>query len=178
MMPPAHDLQKDRLVAGLEEEIDHFELQLDLQKSGKLDPRVFSELRLRRGAYGQRYDNGQRHNGLESRELPYPNTTTKGPNTLWDAPGMHRIKIPYGALTATQLETLADLAEEVSNSIVHITTRQDIQMHYVKINDVPQGLEDLAQAGITSREACGNTVRNVTACHKAGTCANEVFEDR
>ena len=82
-------------------------------KQGKIDEKVFSETRLRRGTYGQRYDNGQRHDGIESRTLSYPSELlTKGPSTLWDAPGMQRIKIPFGGLNARQLEVLAELAEE------------------------------------------------------------------
>ena len=67
--------------------------------------------RLRRGAYGQRYDNGQRWDGLQTQNLKYPSgALTKGPNTLWDAPGMQRIKVPFGGLNARQLEVIAELA--------------------------------------------------------------------
>ena len=63
-------------------------------RQNKIDEKVFAETRLRRGAYGQRYDNGQRHDGVQTQKLPYP-PLTKGPDTFWDAPGMERIKIPY-----------------------------------------------------------------------------------
>jgi sulfite reductase (ferredoxin) len=89
---------------------------------------------------------------------------------------MQRIKIPFGAVTADQLETLADLAEEYSDSIIHITTRQDFQLHFVHLEDTPTVMRRLAAAGITTREACGNTVRNVTACPRAGVCADETFD--
>ena len=95
---------------------------------------------------------------------------------MWDAPGMQRIKIPGGGLNAAQLETLADLAEEYSDGIAHITTRQDFQLHYVHIDDTPSLMRRLAAAKITTREACGNSVRNVTACPYAGVCPDEAFD--
>ena len=72
---------------------------------------------------------------------------------------MQRIKIPAGGLNAAQLETLAELAEEYSDGIAHITTRQDVQLHYVHIDDTPTLMRRLAAAKITTREACGNTVQ-------------------
>src|SRR5438445_3427432 len=69
--------------------------------------------------------------GRAKQSLSYPTAGTKGPNTLWDAPGMQRIKIPFGGLNATQLETLAELAEEYSDGIAHVTTRQDFQLHLI-----------------------------------------------
>ena len=75
-----------------------------------------------------------------------------------------------------QLETLAELAEEYSDGIAHVTTRQDFQLHYVHIEDTPSVMRRLAAAGITTREACGNSVRNVTACPYAGVCPDEVFD--
>ena len=157
-------------------EIDVFENEIALKKQGKIEDKVFAETRLRRGAYGQRYDNGQRHDGVESRKLSYPQEAlTKGPGTLWDAPGMQRIKIPFGGLNAAQLEVLADLAEEYSDGIAHVTTRQDIQLHYIHIEDTPALMRRLAAVDITTREACGNSVRNVTACHLAGVCRDQSF---
>ena len=161
----------------LAREIDIFEAEIALRKQGKLDERLFAETRLRRGAYGQRYDNGQRHNGKTVQRIEYPSgSLTKGPSTLWDAPGMQRIKIPGGGLNASQLETMAELAEEYSDGIAHVTTRQDFQLHYVQIEDTPTVMRRLAAAGITTREACGNSVRNVTACPYAGVCTDEVFD--
>src|SRR5882762_12028095 len=152
-------------------EIEQFEAQINLRKQGKIEEKVFAETRLRRGAYGQRYDNGQRHDGVKTQHLQFPATTlTKGPDTMWDAPGMQRIKIPFGGLTPAQLETLADCAEEYSDSILHVTTRQDFQLHFVHIEDTPTLMRRLAASGITTREACGSSVRNVTACPLAGVC--------
>lgn len=159
------------------EEIDLFENQMELRKQGKLDEKVFAELRLRRGAYGQRYDNGKRYDGKQTQEIAFPRKgLTKGPDTEFDAPGMQRIKIPYGWMTAEQLEVLSDLAEEYSNGILHVTTRQDIQLHFVDIEDTPDMHRRLAAVGITTREACGNSVRNVTGCPKAGICRGELFD--
>lgn len=158
-------------------EIDIFEGQIQLKREGRVDDRVFAETRLRRGIYGQRYDNGQRHDGVATRELVYPSGgLLKGPDTLWDAPGMQRIKLPYGGITPEQLEVIADLSEEYSDSILHITTRQDIQLHYVHIDDTPDLMRRLAAVGVTTREACGNSVRNVTGCPLAGVCRTETFD--
>src|SRR5947209_13378608 len=159
----------------LAKEIDAFESQITLRKLGKIEEKVFAETRLRRGTYGQRYDNGKRHDGITQQTLPYP-PLTKGPDTMWDAPGMQRIKIPFGGLNPTQMRVLADLSEEYSDAICHITTRQDIQLHYVHIEDVPSVFRRLAAVGITTREACGNSVRNVTACPLAGICHTEAFD--
>jgi sulfite reductase (ferredoxin) len=158
-------------------EIDQFEAQIALRKQGKIEERVFAETRLRRGTYGQRYDNGHRHDGVQTQDLHYPNDPlTKGPETVWDAPGMLRIKIPFGAMTPTQMRVLADLSEEYSDRICHVTTRQDIQLHYIHIEDSPAIFRRLAAVGITTREACGNSVRNVTACPLAGICHTEAFD--
>src|SRR3954468_8866055 len=159
----------------LAKEIDAFEAQISLRKLGKIEEKVFAETRLRRGAYGQRYDNGQRHDGLTTQKLSY-STLTKGPDTFFDAPGMQRIKIPFGGLNPQQMIVLAELAEEYSDNIVHITTRQDVQLHFIHIEDTPDIFRRLAAVGITTREACGNSVRNVTACPLAGVCHTESFD--
>jgi len=168
---------KARMAPDLAREIDIFETQIELRKQGKLDERVFAETRLRRGVYGQRYDNGQRHDGQKVQKLKLPSDgLTKGPETVWDAPGMLRIKIPFGGLNPEQMEALADLSEEYSDAISHVTTRQDIQYHFVHIDDTPTLMRRLAVVGITTREACGNVVRNVTACPLAGVCRDETFD--
>ena len=167
----------DKMDPEMGREVDIYETQMELRRQGKLDEKIFAETRLRRGVYGQRYDNGQRHDGIRSQELAYPsNGGTKGPETVWDAPGMQRIKIPYGGVTPEQMEGLADLAEEYSDGILHVTTRQDFQLHFVHIDDTPELMRRLAAVGITTREACGNSVRNVTACPLAGVCRDEVFD--
>ena len=129
-------------------EIETFAAEVERLNRGEVGDDDFKRFRLQQGIYGQRQDGEQ----------------------------MVRTKLPAGRITSGQMRCMADFAEKYSHGVLHITTRQDIQLHYVKIDDVPQGLEDLAKAGITTREACGNTVRNVTACHKAGTCSTEVFD--
>jgi sulfite reductase (ferredoxin) len=167
----------DRIPQQLGSEIDLFEGQVELKKQGKLDDKIFAETRLRRGVYGQRYDNGLRDDGTGQKPLTFPcGGLTKGPDTVWDAPGMMRIKIPFGKLGAEQLDVLSELAEEYSDSILHVTTRQDIQLHFVHIEDSPDMMRRLAAVGITTREACGNSVRNVTGCEYAGVCATQAFD--
>jgi sulfite reductase beta subunit-like hemoprotein len=89
---------------------------------------------------------------------------------------MVRVKIPWGGLTARQLECLADLAEAAPRGVGHITTRQNIQFHFVKPEDLTATLKRLAEVGLTTREACGNTVRNVAACPHAGVAPDEPFD--
>src|SRR3984885_2874343 len=131
-MPTWKEKRAGKMDPQMAEEIDVFESQMALRKAGKIDEKVFAETRLRRGAYGQRYDNGQRHDGIAQQHLPYP-PLTKGPETFWDAPGMQRIKIPFGGVNPEQMMVLAELAEEYSDGICHITTRQDFQLHFVHI---------------------------------------------
>ncbi len=171
------DILQGKMPDDLAHEIDIFEGQMILRKQGKIDEKVFAETRLRRGTYGQRYDNGQRHDGIQTRALEYPSgELTKGPDTIWDAPGMQRIKVPYGGLTIAQMEVLAELADEYSDGILHVTTRQDFQLHYIHIEDTPDLMRRLASVGLTTREACGNSVRNVTACPLAGVCRDQTFD--
>src|SRR6202011_1496285 len=106
---------------ALAREIDIYETEIALRKQGKVEERLFAETRLRRGVYGQRYDNGQRHDGLKVQSIPFPSgSLTKGPMTMWDAPGMLRIKVPFGGLSAAQLDVLAEVAEEYSDCILHV----------------------------------------------------------
>ena len=79
-------------------------------------------------------------------------------------------------MTPEQMDVLCELAEETSDQILHVTTRQDIQLHFVHIEDTPDLMRRLAAVGITTREACGNAVRNVTACPIAGVCGAESFD--
>src|SRR5687768_11645137 len=179
-MKASHAIWKERLAGRMPEawakEIDAFETEIELRKQGKIDEKIFAETRLRRGTYGQRYDNGQRHDGTESKQLPFPDRYSKGHNTLWDAPGMQRIKVPFGGLSPAQLEVMAELAEEYSDGIAHVTTRQDFQLHFIHIENTPTIMRRLASVGITTREACGNSVRNVTACPFTGICTDETFD--
>jgi sulfite reductase (ferredoxin) len=136
------------LPTDVRDEIDVFETQLRRVQNGQTPEKVFTEFRLRHGVYGQRQDGVQ----------------------------MQRIKIPLGRLTTEQMICLADLSEEVSDGISHITTRQDVQFHFVDINETPNMMRRLAEVGITTKEACGNVVRNVTACPESGVCQTEEFD--
>ncbi len=136
------------LPPDIRQEIDIYETELRRVQSGLVDEKLFTEFRLRRGVYGQRQDRVQ----------------------------MQRIKIPMGRLRADQLTALADIAEEYAVGVLHITTRQDFQCHFVDIDDTPNLMRRLAQVGITTREACGNVIRNVTCCPHAGVCTDEAFD--
>ena len=132
----------------IKQELDVFETELRRVQQGLMPEKVFLEFRLRHGVYGQRQVGVQ----------------------------MQRIKIPLGMLNTRQMEQLADLAEEYADAVCHITTRQDIQLHFVNINDTPNLMRRLAEVGITTREACGNVVRNVCSCTRSGVCQEEAFD--
>lgn len=122
--------------------------KITMFQSGKLDSEAFRAFRLTRGVYGQRQD---------------------GVNMI-------RIKLPIGRLTPDQLTRIADISDKFASSNLHITTRQDIQLHYVKLTDAPQLWASLEEKGITLREACGNTIRNLTASPFAGIDPDEPFD--
>ncbi len=130
-------------------DIEKFEKMLALYLNGEIDEERFRIFRLNNGIYGQRQGG---HNQ------------------------MVRIKAPYGSVGPEQLEMLAHVAETYSRGWGHITTRQNIQMHFVQLERVPEVLRDLASVGLTTREACGDTVRNVVGCHLAGACPFEVLD--
>src|SRR5205807_1342362 len=89
---------------------------------------------------------------------------------------MVRVKIPHGRLTPDQLDLLGDIAADYSRGWGHITTRQNFQFHFVELNNTPEIMRRLASQGMTTREACGDTVRNVAGCHLAGACPFEVLD--
>ena len=136
------------LPPDIRQEIDIYETELRRVQSGLVDDKLFTEFRLRHGVYGQRQDRVQ----------------------------MQRIKIPMGRMRADQLNSLADIAEEYAVGVLHVTTRQDFQCHFVDIDDTPNLMRRLAEVGITTREACGNVIRNVTCCPHAGVCPDEAFD--
>jgi sulfite reductase (ferredoxin) len=129
-------------------ENDRFIAQIEQYRRGELDADVFKPIRLKHGVYGIR-----------------------GSDTH-----MVRVKLPGGRVTAPQFAKLGDIAERYGRGIGHVTTRQDIQYHWVTLEDVPRLLRELESVGITTREACGNSVRNVTACPLAGICSKEEFD--
>lgn len=131
-----------------EKDLEEFVATLEAYERGDISAAEFKTFRLHRGIYGQRQDGVQ----------------------------MIRVKIPQGILDGRQLRALARVAREFSRGFGHVTTRQNLQFHFVKMERVPEALGILAQAGLTTREACGNAVRNVTACASAGVCPTETFD--
>ncbi len=132
----------------VEKDIVELERKIRKFKEGTMDEEKFRSLRLARGVYGQRQPGVQ----------------------------MVRIKLPYGKVTANQLRRIADVSDEYSTGRLHITTRQDIQIHYVDLERTPELWAQLEKDEVTLREACGNTVRNVTASETAGIDPNEPFD--
>lgn len=160
----------------IKENISNFESEIQLKKQSKVEDKLFAETRLRLGLYGQRYDNGFRFDGNETQTIQFPNEgITKGPETQWDAPGMVRIKLPKGDVTPDQIEVITQLSEEYSDCVNHITTRQDIQLHYIHIEDTPDLMYRLGAVDITTQDACGNSVRNITTHPSSGVSSKEVF---
>jgi len=132
----------------VEKDIIDLEQKIHAFKNNAIDEEKFRSLRLARGVYGQRQQGVQ----------------------------MVRIKLPMGRFTAKQLKKIAYVADEYGSGNLHITTRQDIQLHYVELDRTPQLWEELEKDQITLREACGNTVRNVTASSTAGVDIDEPFD--
>jgi sulfite reductase beta subunit-like hemoprotein len=130
-------------------DIEKFEEQLQRYLDGDLEEDVFRVFRLNNGIYGQRQGG---HNQ------------------------MVRVKVPYGSITPEQLDRMAHVADTYSRSWGHITTRQNIQFHFVQLERIPEVMRDLAEVGLTTREACGDTVRNVQGCHLAGACPYEALD--
>jgi sulfite reductase (NADPH) hemoprotein beta-component len=131
-----------------ESDIDEFVDMLGKYERGDIAPEDWRRFRLLRGTYGQRQDNVQ----------------------------MLRIKIPQGILTGPQLRALAGVGARYSRGFGHVTTRQNVQFHFVPLADCETALRQLADEGLTTREACGNSVRNITGCNYAGTSTTEVFD--
>ena len=132
----------------VEKDIIDLERKIRLFRDGKIDEEKFRSLRLARGIYGQRQPGVQ----------------------------MVRIKLPYGKVTTKQLRRIADISDEYAHHNLHATTRQDIQIHFVSLDRTPELWAKLEQDEITTREACGNTVRNVTASPTAGIDPKELFD--
>jgi sulfite reductase beta subunit-like hemoprotein len=142
-------LGRTRLSFASEADIDEFVATLERFENGDLTPDQWRAFRLVRGTYGQRQPGDVQ---------------------------MLRIKVPQGVLTVPQLDALAEVGERFSRGFGHITTRQNIQFHFVKLHDVETAMRILADAGLTTREACGNSVRNITCCPQAGVSPTELFD--
>src|SRR5262245_48358272 len=130
------------------QDIITLEKKIRLFRDGKIDEEKFRSLRLARGIYGQRQPGVQ----------------------------MIRIKLPFGRVTTKQLRRIADISDEYASSNLHATTRQDIQIHFVSLDRTPELWTKLEKDDITLREACGNTVRNITAADIAGIDPEETFD--
>jgi sulfite reductase beta subunit-like hemoprotein len=134
---------------GKEEETEIFGQNVKLFRKGKISEDDFRRFRLQHGAYGSRLQQNY---------------------------SMVRIKVPSGEMTPEQLEKIASLSEAFSIGSAHVSTRQNIQLHWVQLEDVSEVMRGLVEVGLTTREACGNTVRNVMCSHFAGICADEEFD--
>jgi len=134
--------------ALVEKDIIELEKKIRLFREGKMDEEKFRSLRLARGVYGQRQQGVQ----------------------------MVRIKLPYGKMTLAQWNRIADVSDEYSTGNLHLTTRQDIQIHFVSLDRTPELWAELEKDDVTIREACGNTVRNITASDTAGIDPDEPFD--
>ena len=132
----------------VQKEILDLDKKIRLFRGGQIPEEKFRSLRLTRGVYGQRQPGVQ----------------------------MVRIKLPFGRVTVKQLLRIADVSDEYASRNLHLTTRQDIQIHFVSLDRTPELWDKLANDDITLREACGNTVRNVTASPNAGIDPNEPFD--
>jgi sulfite reductase (ferredoxin) len=134
---------------GKEEETEIFAQKVKLYRQGKLSDDDFRRFRLQAGTYSSRL------------QMNF---------------SMIRIKIPSGEITPEQLEKIASLSEAFSIGSAHVSTRQNIQLHWVQLEDVSEVMRGLVEVGLTTREACGNTVRNVMCSHFAGVCSDEAFD--
>jgi sulfite reductase beta subunit-like hemoprotein len=143
------ELRSQPLDPVIEEELSNFEDGARRYIAGEIDDDVFRVFRLNQGIYGQR------QGGFNQ---------------------MVRVKVPYGRVEPDQLEMFGYLAETYSRGWAHLTTRQNVQFHFVQLEQVGEVLRLLASVGLTSREACGDTVRNVAGCHLAGACPYEVLD--
>lgn len=130
-------------------EIERFASEIARLQSGEISDADFRAFRLENGVYGIRFQKDVQ---------------------------MVRVKVPYGLLRADQLERLARVSRDYSNGAIHVTTRQDVQVYWIPLGRIPSFLADLAEVGLTTREASGNTVRNVIACPEAGVSATESFD--
>lgn len=138
-----------RLGFADEADIDEFAETLARFEQGAIGPDAWRAFRLVRGTYGQRQAEDAQ---------------------------MLRVKIPQGILTGAQLHALADVADRYSRGFGHITTRQNVQFHFMKLHDVEPAMRVMADAGLTTREACGSAVRTITGCPFAGVAADEIFD--
>ncbi|HEV8153346.1 MAG TPA: nitrite/sulfite reductase, partial [Solirubrobacteraceae bacterium] len=147
--PEVYENVPGHIIPILEQEFDDFDTEAGRFLDGEIDETEFIGFRLKQGVYGQRQPDVQ----------------------------MIRVKLPFGGVTPDQLDAFADVVEKyVPLNKGHITTRQNIQMHHVPLPDAAKLIRELSDAGLSSREGCGNTVRNVTGDPWAGICEGELFD--
>ena len=142
------ELEERHSREAIEAEIALFEERVHQLRRGEITEEQFRPFRLKHGTYGQRQPGFQ----------------------------MLRVKVAAGVVKPSQLRVLARIADEYSTGRGHLTTRENVQFHFVNLENVPAAMRLLADCGLTTREACGNTVRNVTACPLAGICSGEAFD--
>ena len=141
--------KKPKIDWSRRQEAENFAETVKLFRQGKIDPDMFRRFRLQHGAYGTR---------------------------MTDDYAMVRIKVPAGQIYPYQLEKIAQLSEMYSIGSAHFSTRENIQLHWVILEDVSEIMQSLSDVGMTSREACGNTVRNVMCSPLSGVCKDEIFD--
>ena len=134
---------------GRLDEAEKFAEQVKLFRQGKITKDDFRRFRLQHGAYGSR---------------------------MTDDYSMIRLKLPAGEVYSEQLDKIADLSDSFSIGSAHVSTRQNFQLHWVALEDVSEVLRGLAEVGITTREACGNSVRSIMCSPLAGVCPEEIFD--
>lgn len=132
----------------IREELDEYQEWIAKYRAREIGEIKMQKIRLQLGTYAQRQEGVQ----------------------------MQRIKFPGGTISSDQLIKLADLADRYASNFIHFTTREDAQLYYVKLDDCPDLMRELASVGITTREACNNTVRNITACYQSGISPTEIFD--
>ncbi|HSZ24633.1 MAG TPA: hypothetical protein VK766_02890, partial [Cytophagaceae bacterium] len=145
---PAFEALLSKISQASKEDIQELQSKIKSFRNLEIDDEKFRGFRLARGVYGQRQEGVQ----------------------------MIRIKLPYGKISPSQLVRIADISDRYASHNLHLTTRQDIQIHFVKLENTPKVWAELEEVGITLREACGNTVRNVTGSALAGIDPNEPFD--
>ncbi len=143
-----HPTEVSTIPEAIEREIEIYEAEVNRFKRGEIKAEQFKPFRLQHGVYGQRQPGVQ----------------------------MFRIKIPQGRLNPNQLRRITDLADTYATGVLHLTTRQNLQLHFVKLENTPMMMRLLAEVGLTTREACADTVRNVTACPLAGISREEILD--
>ncbi len=145
---PLKSADSTQLPASVTRELEEYREWIKKFRVGQIGDIKMQKIRLQLGTYVQRQEGVQ----------------------------MQRIKFPGGSLSSDQFITLANVAEKYAGGFIHFTTREDAQLYYIKLEECPDMLRDLALGGITTREACGNTVRNITACYQSGISATEPFD--